>query len=155
PPPDPEAFERAVLSVGSYDWVVFTSANGVRCTAQVLEQQARDARIFGSARIAVIGEKTGEALAALGLRADLVASEYVAESLREELLAATKAGDRVLLLRARVARETLPEALARAGRAVDVAAAYETKAVSGSDLAALREALRGQVDVVLFTSSSM
>jgi len=155
PPPDPQAFHQAVLAMSSYDWVVFTSANGVQRTFEVLRSLARDARAFGAARIAVIGEKTAESLAEFGLRADLVASEYVAESLAEELIQSSAPGERVLLLRARLARETLPEALSAAGRLVDVAVAYETTPVRGAELAALRRALEDEVDVVLLTSSSM
>jgi uroporphyrinogen III methyltransferase/synthase len=144
-----------VLGAGSYDWVVFTSANGVLRTADVLRQAERDARVFASARLAVIGEKTAQALGSLGLRADLVAPDYVAESLAEELMQRTRVGERILLLRARVARETLPDALRAAGRIVDVVPAYETQPVSGEELEALRQALRKEVDVVLLTSSSM
>jgi len=155
PPPDPEALERAVLAAGSYDWLVFTSANGVLATSDVLRKTGRDARLFGSAKLAVIGEKTAQALSGLGLSADLVAPEYVAESLAERLLESTEVGQRVLLLRARAARETLPETLAKAGRTVDVVSAYETRAVAGEELQALSLALESEVDVVLFTSSSM
>jgi uroporphyrinogen III methyltransferase / synthase len=155
PPPEPERLRQAVLALGSYDWVVFTSANGVEASMAVVRELERDARLFGAARLAVIGEKTAHALEALGLTPDLVAPEYVAESLAERLLGRTKAGDRLLLLRALEAREVLPDTLRAAGRVVDVVPAYETAAVTGEDLDALRRALRGEVDVVLFTSSSM
>jgi len=154
-PPEPKRLEQAVLAAGSYDWVVFTSANGVLRSAEVLKAAERDARVFASARLAVIGDKTAQALATMGLRADLVAPEFVAESLAEELIKSTRAGDRVLLIRALVARETLPDALRSAGRSVDVVPAYETVPVSGEELEALRRALREEIDVVLLTSSSM
>lgn len=155
PPPDPGALERAILGAASYDWVVFTSVNGVLALERVLEGTGKDARIFGTARLAVIGEKTAAALRRLGLRADLVAPEYIAESLSEALLAELAPQSRVLLVRALVARALLPEALAAAGHHVDIVAAYETNAVSGSELRALQAALETEVDVVLFTSSSM
>lgn len=154
-PPDAQKLREAVLAAGSYDWVVFTSANGVQRVGEVLREAGRDARVFAGARIAVIGEKTGQALGLLGVRPDLVAPEFVAESLLDELLVQTSVGQRVLLLRARVAREVLPTALAAAGRYVDVVPAYETRAVQGEELEALRRALASEVDVVLFTSSSM
>jgi uroporphyrinogen III methyltransferase/synthase len=155
PPPDPERLRQAVQELGRYDWVVFTSANGVDAVAEVLRSLRRDARAFGSARVAVIGEKTAQALEARGVLADFVAPEYVAESLAERLLDSTQPGSRLLLLRALQAREILPETLAAAGRVVDVVPAYETSAVSGEALEALGRALDGEVDVVLLTSSSM
>jgi len=155
PPPEPQRLRQAVLALGSYDWVVFTSANGVEATIAVIRELGKDPRLFGSARLAVIGEKTARALQALSLVADLVAPEYVAESLAERLLESTKAGDRLLLLRARQAREVLPDTLRAAGRGVDVVPAYETGAVTGQDLESLRRAVRDDVDVVLLTSSSM
>jgi uroporphyrinogen III methyltransferase/synthase len=155
PPPDADAFREAVLAAGCYDWVVFTSANGVEKAGEVLRASERDARVFAGARIAVIGDKTGQALGSLGLLPDLVAPEFVAESLLEELLARTREGERILLLRAREAREVLPEGLAGAGRHVDVVFAYETRSVEGDELEALRRAVVDEVDVVLFTSSSM
>src|SRR5690606_25030286 len=76
-PPDAQKLREAVLAAGSYDWVVFTSANGVQRVGEVLREAGRDARVFAGARIAVIGEKTGQALGLLGVRPDLVAPEFV------------------------------------------------------------------------------
>lgn len=154
PSPEPERLKQAVAEASSYNWVVFTSANGVDAFFEAVDAAGRDARVFGSARIAVIGPKTGDALKRRGIRADLRAKEYVAESLLSELL---KQGNpaRVLIPRAKEARELLPEQLRQAGAQVDVVAAYETKIASGDAAEALRTAVTEQADIVLLTSSSM
>lgn len=157
PAPDPAALERAVREAGSYDWVVFTSANGVDRFFEVVDSLELDARVFGAAKLAVIGPRTGAALRARGLRPDLIAREYVAESLVADLLAQAPSGrpGRVLLARAKVARDVVPEQLRAAGADVTVVAAYETHPVRGEEAERLVESVRHGVDVVLFTSSSM
>ena len=155
PPPDPAALTRVVTELACYDWVVFTSANGVTRTWDEIERQGRDARAFGTARVAAIGPKTAEALADRGLRADLVAREYVAESLRDELLA-RGVPRQVALLRAFEARNVLPDALRTAGTEVTVVAAYQTVPVIPTGPGGLAERLTsGQVDVVLLTSGAI
>jgi uroporphyrinogen III methyltransferase / synthase len=144
----------AVQNASSYDWVVFTSQNGVRAFFSVVDALQLDARVFGAARIATIGPKTAAALRDRGLRADMVASEFVAERLAEELLQATPRPSRVLLARAREAREVLPEELTRAGIHVDVIAAYETRAVQGPARDTLREAAT-RATTILLTSGSV
>jgi uroporphyrinogen III methyltransferase / synthase len=152
-PPEPDALEAAVRGLSRYDWVLFTSANGVTRTFAVLDRCGLDARAFGAARIGVIGPKTAEALGARGLRADVVAREFTGEGLAEAV--ATAKPGRVLLLRARVARDALPEMLRQRGANVDIAAAYETRPVAPARAAELARRLEeGTVDVVLFTSSS-
>jgi len=153
-PPDPEALRRAARELSNYDWVLLTSANGVERLFRTLREQGRDARAFGSAKIGVIGPKTASALEQHGVRADLIAEEFVGEGLARALLGRGKPG-RVLLARALEARPDLPRALADAGAQIDVVAAYETRPVSAERAAALRSLLEnGDLDAVLFTSSS-
>jgi uroporphyrinogen III methyltransferase/synthase len=153
-PPDPALLSRAAENVGSYGWVLFTSANGVTRFFQALAAIGRDARAFGSARIGVIGPKTAQALAQFGIKADLVSDEYIGEALAASVLARGNF-ERVLIPRALVARDVLPRTLAAAGAQVDVVPAYETRAVGPERAAELRGSFqRGEVDVVLFTSSS-
>jgi uroporphyrinogen III methyltransferase / synthase len=153
-PPDPEPLRRAVAELGSFDWLVFTSVNSVdRCFAEIA-RQGRDARAFGASRVAAIGPKTAAALRRHGITSDLVASDFVAEALVADLLTAGPAR-RVLVPRALVARELLPEALRAAGIEVVVAPAYETRPLRPEAAETLRAHLaRGEVDVALFTSSS-
>jgi uroporphyrinogen III methyltransferase/synthase len=156
PPPDPERVARAVRHLGRYDFVVLTSQNGVAALFAEIERQGLDARAFGRARVAAIGPATAAELARRGVRADLVAAEFVAESLADALLGAfgeRAAGARVLVARALVAREILPERLRAAGVEVDVVPVYQTVAASAERAAELC-ALLPSVDAVLLTSSS-
>lgn len=152
-PPDPSVLLAAARDAASYDWVVFTSANGVARFFRALAEIGRDARAFGPARIGVIGPKTEAALRARGVMADLVAEEHVGESLASALL--ERGARRVLVPRALEAREVLPEMLRAGGAEVHVVPAYATRAVSrerAAELVGLFE--RGGVDIALFTSSS-
>jgi len=150
-PGDPEALLGAVRALAGYDWVVFTSVNGVRRCFAALDRAGVG---FTAARVAAIGSRTAQAVEAQGHRVDLVAPEYVAEQLAQALLERGPPR-RVLLLRAQTAREVLPELLRAAGTQVDVVAAYETRPVPVERAAAFQALfLRGAVDVVLFTASS-
>lgn len=153
PPPDPARFAAAVAEMKSYDWVLLTSSNGVEQLRLELERTGRDARAFGAARIAAIGPKTAEALSRLGIRADVVAQEFVGEGLASAVLAEGTPG-RALLLRALVARDALPEALRARGCQVDVVAAYETKPLRDSGAELAKRIAGATVDAMLFTSSS-
>jgi uroporphyrinogen III methyltransferase/synthase len=148
--------ERAVAALGTYHWVAFTSANGVERTWRAIVASGRDARAFGSARIAAIGPATARTLEEHGLRADVVAKEFRGEGLAEDMLRAIGgARPRVLIARAKAAREALPEALRAAGCEVDVVAAYETRTPRPEVVERLAAELeRSALDAVLFTSGS-
>lgn len=160
PPPNPELLRSRARAVGTYDWVLFTSANGVERFFDALRELGRDARAFGAARIGVIGPRTGQALGRFGVLADLVAEDYVGESLAHGLLQrfredATRHAPRVLLPRALEARSALPDALRAAGAEVDVVPAYETRPIPGARRTELVRALsEGEIHAVLFTSAS-
>lgn len=154
PTRDPEGLRAAVAAVadGAYDWVAFTSANGVDAMWEQLDVLGLDARLFARARIAVVGPGTGDALARRGLRADLVPSRYTTRGLAEALLDA--GGKRVLLPRADIATPTLTRALAEAGwEAVEVEA-YRTTRADGLPPAVAARLAGGDVDVLAFASSS-
>ncbi|NOU31000.1 MAG: uroporphyrinogen-III synthase, partial [Polyangiaceae bacterium] len=154
-PADPEPVRVAAASLGSYDWVVFSSANGVRALLAALAAAGKDARAFGNSRVACIGPETARALASATLRADLVPREHVGEGLAQELLAAIGPGPaKVLIPRAKVARDVVPAALAAAGHTVDVITAYETHPAEQSAARARELLAAGAVDAVLFSSSS-
>lgn len=153
PPPDPSLLRNAVQALADYDWVVFTSSNGVNCFFDALSAAGRDARALGAARLAAIGPKTSAALKLRGLIADLVAEEYVGESLAQSILA--RGARRVLIPRALKAREALPEQLRSGGVEVNVVPAYQTCPVGAERKAEFASWLRaGSLDAVLFTSSS-
>src|SRR5439155_19120622 len=126
-----------------------------------LGEAGRDARAFGPAGVVAIGPGTAAALKEHGILADAVPAEHRGEAAATaalELLAGAPegaAGRRALLARAEVARDALPEALRARGVLVDVVPVYRTVPARGSDVDALRDALRpGQIDAATFTSSS-
>jgi uroporphyrinogen-III synthase len=145
------ALATAVDRLGDYDWVVLTSANGARRLLDAVRHRGRDARAFAGARLAAIGPGTAEALANATLVVDLVPPRFVAESLLDGLPAPTGGGGRLLLVRAAVARDVLPEGLRTKGWDVDVVEAYRTEQ---APLAEGQAAAVAGADVVTFTSSS-
>jgi uroporphyrinogen III methyltransferase/synthase len=154
PPPDPGAVDRALRARSSYDWILFTSANGVESTFQALQRIELGVAALAGLRFAVIGPRTARALQRYGLHADLVADQFVAEELAATLLRSA-APRRVLLLRAQGAREALPQLLRAAGVQVDVVAVYQTRPVAADRARALEDLLvRRRLEVVLFTASS-
>jgi uroporphyrinogen-III synthase len=151
PPESWCGLDAALTALGSYDWVVFTSANAVESFA------ARARRLGLGAnpkRVAVVGPATARAVEeALGQAVDLMPERYVAEELAAAL-APVIHGASVLLVRAAVARDVLPEALAAAGALVTVAEAYRNVVPEGS-VAELKALFReGPPEGVAFTSGS-
>jgi uroporphyrinogen III methyltransferase/synthase len=154
PAPDPEALRAAARRVAEYDFCLFTSANGVDRFFEALAQLSLDARAFGRCKVGAIGPKTAEALVPHGIRADLTAEEFVGESLAGAILDIGGVR-RILIPRAKVAREQLPELLRKGGVMVDVVSAYETRPAGEEHRAHLVALIaRSEVDVILFTSSS-
>ncbi len=125
PAGDYSGLDRAIGQIETYDWLLFTSANGVRFFFDRLDRSPRDLRGIRG-RIAAIGPATRSAIEAAHLKVDVSAAEFVAEGLVDALAGHQMAGKRVLLPRARVARDTLPVALAARGASVDVVEAYCT-----------------------------
>ncbi len=157
-PSDPIPMIESIENLSRYGWVVFTSANGVERTFAELRRQGRDARAFANAQVAAIGPGTAAALEHLGITADVVAKEHRGEGLAKELLAridALPAKPRVLVARAEVARDVLPDALRAAGCDVDVVSVYMTRSPPRALLAGLAALLEaGEIDAVTFTSAS-
>ncbi|WP_052375375.1 uroporphyrinogen-III C-methyltransferase [Chondromyces apiculatus] len=183
PSPDPARMAAAAEAVGKYDLVAFTSDNGVDRFFAELGRLGGDARAFRDARVAAIGTGTAAALAARGVRADIVPGAFVGEALAQAILedpvlaakreawraqeaervqggeraqeAERAAPVRVLIPRALLAREVLPERLREAGCEVDVVPVYETFPAPVEQREALLRALEArEIDVVLLTSSS-
>jgi uroporphyrinogen III methyltransferase/synthase len=154
PPPTWESLDAAIARLSSYNWVVFTSVNGVGYFMQRLRAAGLDVRELKGIRLAAIGPKTAETLEQYGLRPDLVPGEYRAEAILDLLGSENVQGQRFLLPRALVARDILPDTLRSWGAEVDVVGAYQTVLPtehSADMLHALRE---GRIQCVTFTSSS-
>jgi len=151
-PADSGPLDRAIACLDSYDWLIFTSANGVRHFVDRLDRSASDLRSL-RAKICAIGPATRAAVEALHLKVDKMPQEYVAESLVEAFASEKLEGRRILLPRAAVARDLVPVELSRRGAQVDVVEAYRT--VLPDDAAVKsREALARKPQWIAFTSSS-
>jgi uroporphyrinogen-III synthase len=152
PMDDPSRLDAALGELATYDWIVFTSANGVRAFADRLRALGIDWTARHRARIAAIGPATQAALEVRGVAADLVPGEYVAEGLVAAL--GNVAGQRLLLPRADIARETLRDELRLRGAEVDEVAAYRTVAQALAPELLERVFRTERVDALTFTSSS-
>ena len=154
----PQSFKPldiALQNLDSYDWLILTSVNGVEAMWERLVKLGLKKNNLKPLRIAAIGPATKEAIKRRNVEVDVVPKEYVAESVVRSLQRRVK-GKRVLLVRAKVARDVIPRELRRAGAHVDVVEAYET-VVPESSRERLRSALknpRRRPHVVTFTSSS-
>ena len=154
------AITRRIHTLGLYDWLIFTSVNGVRCFWDRLADLGLDSRALGGRKVAAIGPATAEALTERGIRPDFIPSAYMAEGIVEGLLNPSssghgvEAGQNVLLVRAREAREVLPDELARAGVRVDILPVYETAPVTTRRDEVRQRFAEGRIDCVTFGSSS-
>ena len=154
-----QPLDGALKGLSTYDWLILTSFNGVEAMWKRLDKlglaKNRVLATPGRLRIAAIGPATQKAIEQRGLKVDVVPKEYVAESVVRSLKRKVK-GKRVLLVRAKVARDVIPRELRRAGARVDVVEAYET-VVPQSSRSRLRATLKNpkrRPHVVTFTSSS-
>lgn len=155
PPATFQPLDNALLEIHNYDWLILTSVNGVRALAGRIQRLDLDALNFVHLKVAAIGPATERALEEQQFKVDVVPETYVAEAVVGRLRTQVK-GQRILLVRAKVARDVIPGELRRAGAVVDVVEAYETVAPEASR-ARLRAVLQdpGQrPDAITFTSSS-
>ena len=147
--------DSALLNLGGYDWLILTSVNGVEAMWERLTKLRLTKANLKHLHIAAIGPATKKAIEQRGVKVNVVPKEYVAESVVRSLRRRVK-GKRVLLVRAKVARDVIPRELRKAGAQVDVVEAYET-VVPQSSRTRLQSVLRNprrRPHVVTFTSSS-
>jgi len=154
PPVDDGPLKAAISNLASYDWVIFTSANGVKFFISALDELGLDTRAIGMAKICAIGPATAAELRRNRLRPDYVPTKFVAEALAEGLASLGVAGKRILLPRAQDAREVIVTELQRAGAQVDEVTAYRTVQPPGLEENVRRVLLKVKIDIVTFTSSS-
>ncbi|MDB5320328.1 MAG: cobA [Phycisphaerales bacterium] len=157
PASDWTPIDRALASAADFDWIVFTSANGVEYTRRRLFETGHDVRVFGKAKFAAIGSATAAALREkFFIQPDLCPDRFVAEALADEFAARNEiAGKRFLLLRADIARPILRERLeqGRAAQVLDLPV-YETKPATSLPPPLLEALDAGDVHWITFTSSS-
>ncbi len=154
PAADYGPLDAAIANLAAYDWLIFTSANGVRFFLERLDRSGSDLRAL-KAKICAIGPATRKAIEEVHLKVDLMGKEYVAEGLLEAFAPCDLRGARVLLPRAAVARDLVPSELARRGARVDVVEAYRTAIPDNAaeNAAAIFGAAR-KPDWITFSSSS-
>ena len=155
PPTDLREFAELVQDAHSYDWIVFTSPNGVDAFFEIFYKLYDDAREIGGAKIAAIGAATAQRVRDFRLHVDLQPEEFVAEAVVREF---QKQGGvenlRILLARAEKARDVLPKQLSSLGAIVDEGFAYRTVPETRDTTGARRRLLHEGADLITFTSSS-
>lgn len=148
------AADAAIERLDEFDWIVFSSVNGVEKFLGRLFDRKLDMRRAGRAKLAAIGPATAAALADRHLHADLMPSEFRAEALAADLAPLAR-GKRVLLIRASRGRDVLAELLSQAGAVVEQAVVYESRDIESPD-SEVRDALTaGRVDWTTVTSSAI
>jgi uroporphyrinogen III methyltransferase / synthase len=154
-----ERLDEAIEHLYGYDWLIFTSVNGVDHFFERLRQQQRDAHELDEIRVCAIGDATAERLRSLQVHVDVVPAEFKAEGVYAALASfvggeEALGGLNILIPRASVARDFLPQALEHAGARVDVVPAYSTCLPDGLDKGHVAAMLAGDADCIAFTSSS-
>src|SRR5213080_4134877 len=155
PPGDLRGFAQLVQDVHVYDWIVFTSANGVEAFFDIFFKLYDDAREIGGVRIAAIGPATAQRVKDFHLHVDLQPEEFVAEAVvREFKKQGSMENERILVVHAEKARDVLPKELSVAGAIVDEAFAYRTVPEARDTSGARRQLAEHGADLITFTSSS-
>lgn len=154
PPSSYDALDEALQSLEHFNWIIFSSVNGVEYFFRRLRELNIDIRASHNSKIAAIGSKTAEALYKKGLVVNLVPEEFRAERLFFELQSIVKKGDKILLPRADIARKYLAEALENIGCTVCAVDAYSTQRVNHDSASIIDRLQNSDIDIITFTSSS-
>ncbi|HUL31368.1 MAG TPA: uroporphyrinogen-III synthase [Thermodesulfobacteriota bacterium] len=154
PPLRWDAVDQAVDRLNSYDWIIFTSANGVTFFWQRLSKEGGPNRFPSSLRVCAIGPATAGRLREKRTSVHYIPKEYIAESILEGFEKIGIRGKRILLARAKKARDVLPKGLRKMGGEVDVVEVYRTIKPKGGSKKLKKLLADGKIDVITFTSSS-
>lgn len=154
PPSSWKALDQAVDRLISYDWIIFTSANGVNFFFERLKEKGKTRRPLSSIKICAIGPATAEQLKKKGIRVDSIPKEFIAEAILDGFKKMGVEGKRILLARAQKARDVLPKGLRKMGAEIDVVEAYRTINPKGGSKKLRQFLTDGGIDVITFTSSS-
>jgi uroporphyrinogen III methyltransferase/synthase len=153
PPASYDRLDEAIARLNEYQWLIFTSPNGVDYFFARLAAAKLDTRAI-AAKVAAIGSQTAGRLKSYGIVADIVPAEFRAEGIIEALAGYIAPGMKVLIPRALVARDILPEKLTELGAAVNVVPAYQTVTGDTDGQALAAKLAAGEIELVTFTSSS-
>ncbi|AIF49579.1 uroporphyrinogen-III C-methyltransferase [Pelosinus sp. UFO1] len=154
PPESYAELDKAIDKLATYNWMIFTSVNGVEHFFTHLYSKKRDSRALGNVKIAAIGAQTAASLKNYGILADIVPLEFRAEGIVAALNGRIEPGMSVLIPRALVARDILPEKLREMGATVDVVPVYRTLTGDSDGEMLAQKLSAGEIDLVTFTSSS-
>lgn len=146
--------DARIKAMRNFDWIIFTSANGVQIFMDRVFSAGYDSRIFARTHIACIGDKTAEALAPYGLHADKVPKEFISEKLADSFTQKEIKNKRILIARAREARDILPDTLKKRGGMVTILPLYDTvlESMRREDIRKLTK--ENSVNCITFASSS-
>lgn len=151
---DSEELDQAISNLEHYQWIIFTSVNGVAAFWQRLHKLKRDSRALSGLKIGAIGPATAQALAAEGVIPDYVPEVYTSEDIIAGLKAQNIAGQRFLLPRADIADKELVQGICRLGASVHEVTVYRTIPATETIARAKQMIISGKIDVITFTSSS-
>jgi uroporphyrinogen III methyltransferase/synthase len=154
PPDDWGHLDAAIDNLETYDWLIFTSVNGVSFLFERLYEKGLDVRAVKDVRTAAIGPATAKRLGDFGLKSDIIPKTYQAESVVEAFEKEDMEEKRVLLPRAKEARPILPVELVKLGAVVNEIIAYQTEQASDNVDQLIKRLEEGSIDIVTFTSSS-
>jgi uroporphyrinogen III methyltransferase/synthase len=166
PPENWAELDRAIDAMGSYDWLIFTSSNGVKYFFSRLFEKGRDIRELKGLKICAIGEKTAASIGKFGIRVDLIPESFNAEGLIEALLKEVKKekltvnsheclkGIRFILHSAEVAREIFPDKVRELGGTIDVPVAYRAVKPDMHGKRLRRFLKEGRITIATFTSAA-
>ncbi len=154
PPDDFTPLDNAIKELSSYEWIIFTSVNGVKFFFERLFEKGLDARALCHIKTAAIGPVTSEKLFEYGFRTDIIPKSFHAESVVEAFESENIKNKKILLPRARQARPVLPVQLKKMGAWVDEIAVYKTVRDDTNAPLLMEYLEKGKIDMVTFTSSS-
>jgi len=146
--------DRAIDQLGSFDWIIFTSANGVNFFWQRMRERRKRLRFPPSLKVCAIGPATANRLKKIRVSVHYIPKEFIAESILEGFEKMVIKGKRILLARAKKARDILPRGLKKMRAEVDVVAVYRTIRPRGGSKKLKEVLAEGKIDVIAFTSSS-
>ncbi|MBI5249493.1 MAG: uroporphyrinogen-III C-methyltransferase [Desulfomonile tiedjei] len=155
PPADYAPLDEAICNIAAYDWVIFTSVNGVERFFQRFFEVQDDIRKMAGPRIGAIGPVTASEIRKRGIKVDLLAKDFLAEGVLELFPRKQVEGKRFLIPRAEKAREILPKGLTEMGGMVDVVSVYRTGLPEKANVTEIKSSLSDKkLAAVTFTSSS-
>ncbi len=153
PPLSWKGLDQAILKLNTYDWLIFTSVNGVRFFSERLKEKKKKLLLPSSLKVCAIGPATARELEKRGIPIAYIPKKFIAEAILEGLKRMPIKGKKILLARAKKARDILPKGLRQMGAKVEVVEAYRTVKPKGG-AQRLKRLLKKGMDAIAFTSSS-